>query len=185
MFVSLYDIFFLFTLAMKKEELVMRLHIAQLGSSSQKIKSFIEILCNSKAFHVEDTHPVDANKTSLLSTHGVVLSCFLFVSLVFRLSMGKFGKSVASTSAIRFFFNYFFERLKNFLEVWVLVKANVIVCFVFDRVNEAIGDSSLNPVETFLLVGLDTLWVISFNHEFSEDEASEISLGWLTLDNSF
>lgn len=62
----------------KNSELIARLTISCLCRASQILNSLSEILGNTESKMIEDSHPMNTNLTSLVSTHAVVFCCLLF-----------------------------------------------------------------------------------------------------------
>lgn len=88
-----------------KEQLVHRLSISHIGSSSQMLNSLFNILRYSESLMVKNTDPMASHTVSLFSTHHVILGsmlALLFASCFLLLVETWLRHHLASRSVIQF-----------------------------------------------------------------------------------
>ena len=135
--------------------------------------------------HIEDTHPMSANKTALFSTHVVIPCSLFFVCFISGLCVCKLCDGIASTTAAtRRLCNDSFEPLHDLFQVGLAIEANIIIGLVFDRRNMSIFGSSLDPVDSLGLILGYFLRTDSLNEEPAEHVTGIICLLRLVSDDS-
>jgi len=163
-------------------ELEVRLPVSCFGCFGEVFDSLVDVLGNSKAFVVEDTHPVSSDHIALFSTCHVKLSC-VFLALgcllgMLVLTVGthsagrcvvQLSKGVAGTG--RFVsVNDLVEVVSDFRQPRLRVEPYLPVRFVFKSSNVVLFNCLFEPVESFSFV-LGHFVAGALDHEHGEDES--------------
>lgn len=175
-------VFLLLNCAVKVEQLVVGLSIAQLGGPRQMLDCFVKVLRNTSALLVKDAHPMSADEATKLLTVIVKLSSLLNVSLDLILCVGELSKSVVCSGAFSLLGNTV-ESSLNFLQVGLLRKSDVIVYFEFNGGQMLILHRSLDPVDTLFLVAWHRLLVSALNLQLTKHVSCVVSSDRVLLDD--
>lgn len=78
-------------------QLVSRLSVASFACFEQELLRRVKVLVHTESLHVVDTHPVDGNGATTISSNHVIVGGLFLVTFLLGLGVVQFSESCAST----------------------------------------------------------------------------------------